>query len=265
MAIFFFIFNKNVITQTYKKKDILIGSKNNIGKLNKELGLRSVLSNWKIQGIFFYPKLYSSKTYIFDPYIFSMGLFKYLKSKEFLRTIIFMVVVVIILFYGLSKWMHYYTKHDQRIEVPNLEKLSTEEAQKVLSDANLTFYVLDSASFNPKFPPKSVMSQNPSAGDFVKEQRKIYLTLNPSSYRKIAVPDVIGLTKRQVVIQLKSTGFKIGKELYIRDLGLDVVRSLEVNRRKIKTGDKLPKNTSIDLILGDGLQKRDSLNKKVYK
>ena len=194
-----------------------------------------------------------------------MGILKYIKSKEFLRTIIFIVVVVIILFFGLSKWMHYYTKHDQKIEVPNLEQLSTAEAEKMLSDANLTFYVLDSASFNPKYPPKSVISQNPSAGDFVKENRKIYLTLNPSTYRKITVPKVIGLTKRQVVIQLKSTGFKIGKELYIKDLGLDVVRSLEVNKRKIEPGDKLPKNTTIDLILGDGLQKRDSLNTKVYK
>ena len=194
-----------------------------------------------------------------------MKVITYIKSKEFLRTVIFMLVVVIILFFGLSKWMHYYTKHDQKIEVPNLEKLSTSEAEKILSDTNLTFYVLDSASFNPKYPPRSVISQNPTAGDFVKEKRKIYLTLNPATYRKITVPKVIGLTKRQVVLQLKSTGFKIGKELYIKDLGLDVVRSLEVNRRKIAPGDKLPKNTTIDLILGDGLQKRDSLNTKVYK
>ena len=194
-----------------------------------------------------------------------MKVITYIKSKEFLRTVIFMLVVVIILFFGLSKWMHYYTKHDQKIEVPNLEKLSTTEAEKILSDTNLTFYVLDSASFNPKYPPRSVISQNPTAGDFVKEKRKIYLTLNPATYRKITVPKVIGLTKRQVVLQLKSTGFKIGKKLYIKDLGLDVVRSLEVNRRKIAPGDKLPKNTTIDLILGDGLQKRDSLNTKVYK
>ncbi len=194
-----------------------------------------------------------------------MKILKYLKSKEFVRTIIFIVVVVIILIFGLSKWMHYYTKHDQKIEVPQLEKLSTAEAEKILSDTNLTFYVLDSASFNPKYPPRSVISQNPTAGDFVKENRKIYLTLNPSTYRKITVPKVIGLTKRQVVIQLKSTGFKIGKKLYIKDLGLDVVRGLEVSNRKIQPGDKLPKNTTIDLILGDGLQKRDSLNTKVYK
>ena len=195
----------------------------------------------------------------------AMNIVKYLKSKEFVRTIISIVVVIIILFFGLSKWLQYYTKHDEKIEVPNLEKLSIAETEKILSNANLTFVVIDSASFNPKFPPKSVISQNPLAGDYVKEHRKIYLTLNPSGYRKITVPNVIGLTKRQVVTQLRSTGFKIGKEMYIRDLGLDVVRSLEVNNRKIEVGVRLPKNTKIDLILGDGLQKRDEFNTKVYK
>lgn len=194
-----------------------------------------------------------------------MGLVQYLKSKEFIRTIISIVVVIIILFFGLSKWMHYYTRHDEKIEVPNLEKLTIAETEKVLDELSLSLMVIDSASFNSKYPPKSVIDQDPSAGDFVKKNRKIYLTLNPSSYRKITVPDVLGQTKRQVVTQLKSIGFRIGKELYIKDLGLDVVRSLEIRNKDIKAGDRLPKNTSIDLVLGDGLAKRDSLNTRVYK
>ena len=78
-----------------------------------------------------------------------------------------------------------YTKHDEKIKVPNLEQLSLSETQKELNDLNLNFVVIDSASFNPKFPPKSVIEQNPLAGDFVKENRKIYVTLNPSGYRNL--------------------------------------------------------------------------------
>ena len=161
--------------------------------------------------------------------------------------------------------MHYYTKHDQKIEVPNLEKLTIVETEKVLGDLDLSLVVIDSASFNPKYPPRSVIDQDPSPGDFVKEKRKIYLTLNPTTYRKITIPNVLNQTKRQVVTQLRSIGFRIGKELYIRDLGLDVVRSMESGNKEIQPGDRLPKNTSIDLIMGDGLAKRDSLNKRVYK
>ncbi len=191
-----------------------------------------------------------------------MGILEYIKSKEFLRTIITIVVVVIISIFGLMKWLNYHTKHDQKINVPDLEQLTLDETEKVLKNLNLSYVVIDSASFNPKFPPRSVIEQNPIAGDFVKENRKIYLTLNPSNYRKITIPNVLDQTKRQVVIQLKSVGFRIGKERYIPDLGKDVVRGLEIDKKEIKPGDKLPKNTRIDLVLGDGFEKRDSLRIK---
>ena len=154
----------------------------------------------------------------------------------------------------------YHTKHDERIAVPNLEKLSLAETEKILEESKLNYVVIDSASFNPKFPPKSVIEQNPLPGDFVKENRKIYLTLNPSDYRKMTVPNVLEQTKRQVVIQLKSLGFRLGKERYIKDLGRDVVRGLEMIKRKLNLEDKLPKNTVIDLVLGDGLVSRDSID-----
>lgn len=191
-----------------------------------------------------------------------MGILKYFKSKEFIRTIISIGVILLILIFALMKWLNYHTKHDQRIRVPDLEQLSLNETENVLKEVNLRFVVIDSAIFNPKFPPKTVIEQNPVGGDFVKENRKIYLTLNPSGYRKITVPNVIDQTKRQVVVQLKSIGFRIGKERYIPDLGKDVVRGLEINKKEIKPGDKLAKNSIIDLVLGDGFEKRDSLKIK---
>lgn len=191
-----------------------------------------------------------------------MGILKYFKSKEFLRTIISIGVILLILIFALMKWLNFHTKHDQKVRVPDLEELSLNETENALKEVNLRFVVIDSAIFNPKFPPKTVIEQNPVGGDFVKENRKIYLTLNPSGYRKITIPNVIDQTKRQVVVQLKSIGFRIGKERYIPDLGKDVVRGLEINKKEIKPGDKLAKNSIIDLVLGDGFEKRDSLKIK---
>ncbi len=182
-----------------------------------------------------------------------MGFFQYIKSKEFLLTIISIAAISILLFFGLGRWMNSYTNHDEKIQVPNLEKLSLSETEKALFDANLSLFVIDSASFNPDFPPKSVIEQDPEAGDFVKENRKIYLTLNPSNYRKVEIPNVLDQTKRQVVTRLKSAGFRIGEERFIPDLGKNVVRMLEIKGQEITPGDLLPKNTLIDLVLGDGL------------
>ncbi len=189
-----------------------------------------------------------------------MSFFQYLKSKEFLRTIISILVIVVIMIFGLMKWLDHYTEHGEKIKVPNLEQLSMSETQMELDKLNLNFVVIDSASFNPKFPPKSVIEQNPLAGDFVKENRKIYITLNPSDYRKIIIPNVLeGITKRSVVIQLKSLGFRIGRYIYIPGKYKDVVRGLEVKGKKVQPGEKLSKNTVINLIMERGTEKRDSI------
>lgn len=163
-----------------------------------------------------------------------------------------MLVGVIIGVFLLKLYLGYRTHHDQKIEVPSLSKMSLDETQKTLENLKLNFRVIDSASFNPNYPPKSVIDQDPEAGDFVKVNRKIYLTLNPSSYRKIAIPDIFDKTKRQVETHLKSIGFRIGEYYYIPDLGRNVVRKLEFNGKELKAGDLIPKNSSIDLILGDG-------------
>jgi beta-lactam-binding protein with PASTA domain len=181
-----------------------------------------------------------------------MQLIKYLKSKIFIRTIITILVVFIVGIFLVMKFLSYKTNHDQRIEVPNLAKMELAEADKSLEELDLNFVVIDSASYNPEYPPKSIIEQNPEAGDFVKEGRKIYLTLNPSSYRKIVVPNVLGKTKRQVVTQLTSAGFKIGESTYIPDIGRDVVRKLQFNGKELKAGMAIPKNSEIDLVLGDG-------------
>tara|TARA_B100000787_G_scaffold2652_1_gene2005 strand:- start:3379 stop:3555 length:177 start_codon:yes stop_codon:yes gene_type:complete len=53
------------------------------------------------------------------------------------------------------------------------------EVKQKLKGLNLDLKVMDSARYNPNYPNKSVIEQNPLAGDFVKEKRKIYLVLNP--------------------------------------------------------------------------------------
>jgi beta-lactam-binding protein with PASTA domain len=182
-----------------------------------------------------------------------MGIIQFLKSKTFLKQLIIAFVGLFLLIFAVKYWLNVTTNHDQKIQVPNLQKLPFAEAKQKLTELNLDFKVMDSASYNPSYPNKSVIEQNPEAGDFVKEKRKIYLVLNPSKYRDIEIPDINGRTKRQATTELKSIGFNVGtKFTYVPDIGRNVVRGLKFNNEKIKAGDKLPKNSTIELILGDG-------------
>jgi beta-lactam-binding protein with PASTA domain len=161
-------------------------------------------------------------------------------------------VLAVLFIWGVLFYLDISTRHGEKILVPNLEKYSLEEVETRLGELNLRFEVVDSASFNPDFPPFSVVEQRPKAGDFVKENRKIYLTLNTSKYQSIPMPDVVGKTKRQVISTLKASGFKIGDELFIRDPGFEVVRGLRFNGKRVRRGDLVPKYSEIDLVLGDG-------------
>ncbi|MDT7832839.1 PASTA domain-containing protein [Flavobacteriaceae bacterium S356] len=181
-----------------------------------------------------------------------MEFLKFLKSKAFFKQVAIAVGGLLIFIFSLQWWLGYTTNHDQKIQVPDLNRLSFTKAVDTLKSINLDYIVQDSARYNPSYPNKSVMEQTPEAGDFVKEKRKIYLTLNPSKYRDIIIPDLNGRTKRQAMTQLQSIGFQIGDFSYVRDIGKDVVRGLKHKGQKLKPGTKLPKNSTIDLILGDG-------------
>ncbi|OSY87835.1 serine/threonine protein kinase [Tenacibaculum holothuriorum] len=182
-----------------------------------------------------------------------MSLFQFLKSKTFFIQLAIAVVATLLFVFLLKWWLGITTNHSQKIEVPNLHKMSLADVEKKLEELNLDFIVIDSASYNPNYPKKSVIEQNPEVGDFVKERRKIYLTLNPSKYRDVAIPDLNGRTQRQATTHLRSIGFKVGdKVTYVPDIGKNVVRGLKFNGERIQPGQKLPKQSTINLILGDG-------------
>jgi|FLOH01.1.fsa_nt_gi eukaryotic-like serine/threonine-protein kinase len=182
-----------------------------------------------------------------------MSFLKYILSKPFLKSLITIVVILIISVFVLTRWLNYTTHHSEKITVPNLDKMTLTDVVKSLDSLHLKAIVIDSASFNPNYPKLSVIEQSPLAGDFVKEHRKIYLTLNPSGYRKVTIPKIYGKTLRQAVIEIKNIGLQIGEDpTYIPDKGKDVVRGLKLGERYLLEGDKIVKNAKVEFILGDG-------------
>lgn len=182
-----------------------------------------------------------------------MSIFQFLKSKSFFKQLIIAIIGFSVFFFILKFWLNISTNHDQRIQVPDLHKLTISEAERKLKELDLDFKVLDSASYNPDYPKRSVIEQTPEGGDFVKEKRKIYLTLNPSKYADKTIPNLNGRTKRQAISELKAIGFIVGTNYtYVKDIGKDVVRGLRHKGKILNENDKLPKNSIIELVLGDG-------------
>ena len=162
------------------------------------------------------------------------------------------VLALVILTFVLLYWLRASTNHDERIAVPDLSKMSLGLVQQELENADLNYVVIDSSNYNPDYPTFSVIEQNPAAGKFVKEGRKIYLVLNPSGFREIEIPQLVGRTQRQVEPTLLALGFKIGK-IDLRDhISPDEVLELRHEGKTLQAGDALRKTSVIDLVVGNG-------------
>jgi len=183
----------------------------------------------------------------------NMNFLKFIFSKRFLKHIIGAIVVSVLLIIGLFYWLNYYTNHNEYIEVPDLSKLTIDIVEKKTEEMNLRYEISDSTAFNPDYPAFSVVDQNPTPGQFVKEERKIYLTINPKNYAMVAIPEsILGNTIRQVKPTLESLGFRIGEITEKPDLAKGVVLELKHKEETLKPGSELRKTSVIDIVVGDG-------------
>ena len=181
-----------------------------------------------------------------------MTFIKFLFTKTFVRQLLFAVIAIVVLSFCILMWLKNSTNHEQKIRVPSLAKMLLDDVDEKLSDLELRFEILDSSNYNPDYPKYSVIEQIPKAGEYVKENRKIYITLNRSGYSFLKIPEVVGRTRRQAEPTLIAMGFTIGEITYRPYIAEDEVLEIRNKGIKITPGDELQKTAVIDLVLGDG-------------
>lgn len=181
-----------------------------------------------------------------------MSFRKYITSRVFLAQILAALAIVAVLAYLFFHWITFITNHGDEITVPNLSKLNPEQVEEKLDELDLDYQIIDTVDYRSDFPKLTVVEQEPTSGSKVKGGRTIYIKLNASTFTKVAVPDLIEKTYRQAVPTLKAVGLQEGSIKYVPYLGKDMVLEMWVNGKKIKAGEKVLKNTKVDLVLGDG-------------
>lgn len=182
----------------------------------------------------------------------SMNLLRFLISKSFFKQLFFAALCSVFLFLVTYFGLNIITKHNNYQKVPELRGISLIKLSDILEKEGLRFEIIDSSRYIPSMRPLTVISHIPFAGKEVKKNRKIYLTVNPSGYRKITLPNIIQITKRNAVSLLKSVGFEVGEYTYRDNIGKDMVLEVMHDGKIIEPGVLLPKTTKIDLVLGNG-------------
>lgn len=177
----------------------------------------------------------------------------FLRSRTFIIQIGLAILAVIVISFLTLSWLKTTTNHGEFVEVPDFSKMSVMEMRETAENAGLRYEVLDSTNYNPEYPRFSILDQNPPAGTQVKENRKIYFTVNPSGYKKVTIPNIIQVTRRNASSMLRAVGLDVERVTYIDELGKDMVYRMKYKGKYVKPGDKLPKTSKIELECGNGV------------
>jgi len=151
------------------------------------------------------------------------------------------------------KWM---THHGRSATVPNVAGKNYEEARKILKKAGFDVEVQDSI-YADTLKPLAVIKQIPEADEVVKSNRTVYLVISRAVPPIVEMPNLVGYSFRNAEMVLRTMDLKIGDTSFKPDFAKDAVLEQLYNGNTISPGTKIRKGSSISLVLGDGVGKRE--------
>ncbi|MFZ1687379.1 MAG: PASTA domain-containing protein [Flavobacteriales bacterium] len=170
--------------------------------------------------------------------------------NRFLRVLAPFVVAALIVVVGFL-WMDHWTRHNEKVRVPDMKGMTLAEAKAALTKRGLSAEVIDSV-YNDEVPKSSVVDQEPDADAEVKPERRIYLTMNASQPKMLNMPALVNLSKRQAISVLDILGIKVKEMIYRPDACIDCVIDQLYKGTRIAADERIRRGESVTLVLGSG-------------
>lgn len=159
-----------------------------------------------------------------------------------------LLLIAVIYFYA---YLPNVTNHGETVTVPNIEGQDSKKAEEFLARHDLRYEVNDS-SYSSQYPALTVLKQYPSAGAKVKENRKIYVSINRINPPTVPMPDLINGSLINAEAVLKGSELKRGKIQLVRGPWLNLVQEMKIKGNKVAPNVRVPKGTVVDLVVMDG-------------
>ena len=165
------------------------------------------------------------------------------------RNLLLAAVILGVLVFGAYMGLGALTHHGRELEVPDLTNMRADEARRTAEREGLRIEVVDSVYIR-RMGRGLVYSQNPKPGGKVKKGRKIRLTINSVTPKKVQMPNLVGYSMRQAKAELGSRGLVLGKLIYVNDMATNNVLRQLLRNREIRPGTSVESGTTIDLVVG---------------
>jgi hypothetical protein len=180
-----------------------------------------------------------------------MSSIKFLSSRLFLKNLLYAIILTIGLLIFIFQALKIYTRHNQVKLVPDFTGMTISEVKETCKKNKLRYEITDSV-FLSNWKMGTVVEQNPIPDFRVKKNRTIFLIINATNPELVTMPNVIGVSFRQAKALIEAKGLQAGKMEYIQDMAINNVLGIKFKGQEIKKGDKIPRFSSIDFVLGNG-------------
>ena len=185
--------------------------------------------------------------------LFLIKILNPLDWKDVIRQLFFFgmsgVIVLLLFFYV---YLPFSTNHGEAITVPDVYGIPMDQLDEVLINRNLRYEINSDSGYNSALAPLTVLKQFPLPNSKVKENRKVYITLNALDAPLVNMPDLTNGSLKNALMILTTNDLKFGTSQYVPDLAFNAVLIKKFEGAEIKPGKKIPKGSIIDLIIGDG-------------
>jgi beta-lactam-binding protein with PASTA domain len=154
------------------------------------------------------------------------------------------------------------TQHGVARTVPSITGKSLAEVEDLLEKKGFEVVVQDSVYYD-SLPPSVIMKQVPEADAVVKVNRTIYVTINRVVPPDVEMPNLIGLSFRNVEMILKANNLQLGDTSFRPDFAPNSILEQWFNGSPIAPGTKVKWGSKISLILGSGIGNESMLVPKL--
>jgi beta-lactam-binding protein with PASTA domain len=174
-------------------------------------------------------------------------------SRQFLKTVVTLIGLVAISFFLLNAGLKWYTNHGQRLEVSNYIDMKLNDASLQIERSGFRLEIIDSV-FLVDRPPHVVLRQDPAPGSFVKEDRRIYLTVTKAIADEVELPSLAGTydfdryLRKLTMLDVQG---KVKERVYSNRYQANTILKVfyegrEVSESELKAGFKIPKGSMLE-------------------
>jgi eukaryotic-like serine/threonine-protein kinase len=176
---------------------------------------------------------------------------KFITHRPLWLSILTAFILAVALFALFVLSLNFLTHHGRSRTVPLVVGKSFAEAEKILDKEGFDIVVQDSV-FIDTMPPLAIIKQVPESDAVVKVNRTVYLTVNRAVAPMIDMPNLIGFSYRNAIMNLSSLGLT-ADTAYKSDFAKNSVLEQLYKGETIAPGTKIRMGSKVLLVIGSGV------------